>query len=84
MKRLSRPVSWFSMLFSSKTYTTESEKDGKVETTQTVPEYAIVRKATLPDPLYTAQEIDPVDTPFLRDHRVGKTEFWEFECNFGE
>ncbi|KAF2818830.1 hypothetical protein CC86DRAFT_151206 [Ophiobolus disseminans] len=80
---LPRPVSWLNRLFSASSSESsltrlaeeESETDDEKKTTTTTKkkkkrvkaEWTVVRRPVAPDAVYTAQDVDPVDSPFLRE-----------------
>lgn len=74
--RLPRSASWLSRLFSgsgSESSTTRfvDENDDEKKTAampiRVTTEWTVVRRDVTPDAVYTAQDVDPVDSPFLRE-----------------
>ena len=80
--KLPRPVSWLHRLFSGSKDSTskavfakpisEKEDDSDEAKTAKMPtviaaEWTVVRRPSTPDAVYTAQDVDPVDSPFLRE-----------------
>jgi hypothetical protein len=67
----SKVPSWLIRLFGKKTEPkSEEEKRTEGRKKTAIPEpmkYIVVRRPATPEPVYTAEDIDPVDSPWLRE-----------------
>jgi hypothetical protein len=76
---LPRPISWMGKIFGGKDLspepspakpvggTSQGGNNDPVKKIRVKTEWVVVRKPPTPEPVYTADDIDPVDSPWLRE-----------------